>query len=287
MTIVAGVDGSDSALDAVRMAALEALWRDRPLRIVHAFLWPEMRIPLGPSSEGPPDGGLRHDAERILAQAQAVAHDTAPSVKMTAELITGSAVPVLLRAAQDADLVALGDRGLGGFTGLLVGSVAVQLAAHSPVPVLVAKNYRGSLGSVVVGVDGSPHSITALAHAFEEADFRHSPLVAVHTWTGPASTAPGDMLPLVYDLDAVQREEELVLGEALAGFGEQFPDVSVQERVLQGGAAHTLITLSSEAQLVVVGTRGRGGFVGLMLGSVSHQVLHHTHCPVLIIPRKA
>ena len=106
-------------------------------------------------------------------------------------------------------------------------------------------------------------------------------------WLRARRTAPGDMLPLVYDLDAVQREEELVLGEALAGFGEQFPDVSVQERVLQGGAAHTLITLSSEAQLVVVGTRGRGGFVGLMLGSVSHQVLHHTHCPVLIIPRKA
>lgn len=286
MTVVVGVDGSPSALDAVRMATMEALWRDCPLRIVHAFIWPWMNVPLGPLQAGPVEGGLRHDAERLLAEALAVAQETSASIRAGTDLVTGAPAPVLLNAARDADLVVLGDRGLGGFSGLLVGSVAVQVAAHSTTPVLVAKNYRESLGPVVAGVDGSPRSASALDCAFQEADYRKVDLIAVHTWTRPVSTGPGDMLLPVYDLDAVQADEQAVLGEALAGRADRYPDVNVRQQVVHGHAAKTLIGHSSEAQLVVVGSRGRGGFTGLLLGSVSQQVLHHAACPILIVPSR-
>jgi nucleotide-binding universal stress UspA family protein len=286
MTVVVGVDGSPSALDAVRVGIMEAGWRDCPLRIVHAFIWPWLNVPLGPLQDGPAEGGLRHDAERILAEAGALAAQTNPSVRVSTELVTGAPAPVLLQAAQNADLVVIGDRGLGGFSGLLIGSVAVQMAAHSPVPVLVAKNYHGSLGPVVAGVDGAPESAAALEVAFREASHRRAELVAVHTWTGPAPTGPGDMLSPVYDMELVRAEEERVLAEALAGWAETYPDVKVSRQPIQGRAARTLVHLSTEAQLIVVGARGRGGFAGLLLGSVSQQVLHHAACPVLIVPRR-
>ncbi len=284
--VVVGVDGSPSALDAVRLATIEARWRHCPLKIVHAFIWPWLNVPLGPLQEGPTDGGLRHDAERILAEAVAVARETGPSVSVGTDLITGSPASVLINAARDAELVVLGDRGLGGFSGLLLGSVAVQLAAHSPVPVLVCKNYAASLGPIVVGVDGSAASLSALDIAFREADYRHVDVVAVHTWAGLTSSGPGDMLFPVYDLDGVQVDEELVLAEALAGLAERYPDVKVRKHVTPGTAAKTLIALSAEAQLVVVGSRGRGGFAGLLLGSVSQQVLHHCASPILLVPNR-
>lgn len=286
MTIVVGVDGSASAMDAVRLAAQEAAWRKHPLRIVHAFIWPLLHVPLGPSQAGPPEGGLRHEAERLLTESASLAVQTVPSVKVETELIEGAPSPVLLGAARSAELVVLGDRGLGGFTGLLIGSVAVQVAAHSPVPVLVAKGALEHPGAVVLGADGSPASSNAVEYAFQEADFRATELVVVHTWSGPTSTGPGDMLPLVYDLDQVQAEEERVLAEALAGYRDRYPNVTVRQEVLRAGASRTLIRKSEHAQLVVVGSRGRGGFTGLLLGSVSQQVLHHSHCPVMIVPRK-
>jgi len=283
MTVLVGVDGSPSALDAVRLGVMEARWRDRPLRIVHAFIWPWMNVPVGPLQDGPTDGGLRHDAEQVLAEAIAVANVADPTVRVSTELVTGAPVPVLLRAAEDADLVVIGNRGLGGFSGLLIGSVAVQVAAYGSVPVLVAKNHHRSLGPVVVGIDGAGDSAAALDIALQEASYRQAELVAVHTWTGPAPTRSGDVLSPV---DLLRDEEERVLAEALAGHAEHFPDVKIGRQAIPGRAAKTLVHLSTEAQLIVVGARGRGGFTGLLLGSVSQQVLHHASCPVLIVPRR-
>lgn len=143
MTVVVGVDGSSSALDAVRLATIEARWRDCPLKIVHAFIWPWLNVPLGPLQEGPADGGLRHDAERILAGALEVARETGPSVRVSTELITGAAAPVLLHEAKSADLIVLGARGLGGFTGLLLGSVSQQVLHHCASPILIVPHRTG------------------------------------------------------------------------------------------------------------------------------------------------
>jgi nucleotide-binding universal stress UspA family protein len=282
--VVVGVDGSPSALSAVTLAAQQAARLGVPLHVVHAFIWPLMRVPLGPSPAGPLEGGLRHDAERLLAEAVEVARKAA-DVRVTSDLVVGGAAAVMLDEARRARLVVVGHRGLGGFAGLLLGSVAAHLATHSPIAVLVARGVEHSGGPVLVGVDGSPESDGAVEAAFREAEQRRAGLLAVHTWTGPISRQPGDMLPLVYDRDLVEQEETRVLGEAIAGHRANHPDVVVEERVVCGRAAHTLIELSEDAPLLVIGSRGRGGFARLMLGSTSQQVFHHAHCPVLLIPR--
>ncbi len=288
--IVVGVDGTASALSAVRLAAWEADTRRRPLRVVHAFIWSQMRVPLGPSPLGPPEGGLRNQADRIVAEAIAEAKRVAPQVAVTGDIVDGAAATVLLHEAHRAGLLVLGNRGLGGFAGLLIGSVAVQVATHISCPLLVARgnepeDNRGNDRPVVVGVDGSPLSDLAIGFAMEEAALRNAGLVALHAWTRPVSSGPGDMLPLVYDADVVRDEEQTLLAEALAGWSERYPDVPVTRRLVRESAAKALVAESTTAQLVVVGARGRGGFTGLLLGSVSQTVLHHVQCPLMIVRR--
>jgi nucleotide-binding universal stress UspA family protein len=133
-----------------------------------------------------------------------------------------------------------------------------------------------------VGVDGSAVSDHAVGFAFEMASLRRAPLVAVHASHLPLPTEFGDPLPLVYDQEIAAAEEQ-VLSEALAGWGERFPDVAVSRRVHQSRPAKALVDVSDRAQLLVVGARGRGGFTGLLLGSVSQAVLHHSRCPVAIV----
>ncbi|MDI1461153.1 universal stress protein [Catellatospora sp. KI3] len=339
--VVVGVDGSDSSLLAVRLGAQEAVLRRLPLRLVHAFIWPLMNVNTGPSESGPATGGLRHDAERILADAHAAAVAAAPSVPVTAELLTGAPAPVLMHAAKDASLLVLGDRGLGGFTGLLVGSVAVHCTQHGHTPVLVARGTEHPGGPVVVGVDAELHSATAIDAAFAEAELRRAELMAVHTWTRhsghghepvPGAVhrgephhgavqgvephhgavvreetahvggvqvgtirpgAPGAepigtaILRQDHATAAVAEKEGRSLAEALAAVRERHPDVAVREHLVRGRPARVLVELSEQAQLVVVGGRGCGGFTGLVMGSVSHQVLHHARCPVLLVPRPA
>jgi nucleotide-binding universal stress UspA family protein len=281
--VVVGVDGSDCSLQAVSLASRMAAERKRRLRVVHAFIWPQLRVPLGPAPGGPPEGGLAHQAERIVAEAVALATKTSPDLRISGEVIEGAATPVLLQETQDATLVVVGDRGLGGFTGLLVGSVAIQLAAHAPCPVVVARGDQEREGDVLVGVDGSPKGQDALAFAFEEASLRGVGVTALHAYTHPVTSAPGDLLPLVYDPEQLQDEEAAVLAEALAGWSDRYPDVPVHHQLVRDRTAKALVRAAEKACLVVVGCRGRGGFAGLLLGSVSQAVLHHASCPVAIV----
>jgi nucleotide-binding universal stress UspA family protein len=282
--VVVGVDGSSTSLAAVELAAREAALRRRPLHVVHACVWPLLDVPLEPPPGAPADAGVGRAAEQFVAEAVARARSAAPEIAVTGEVIVGAPAPVLLDCSADAVLIVIGDRGLGGFTGLLVGSVAVQLAAHAPGPVLIARGEAHPDGAVVLGVDGSPANDPAVGYAFESASLRMAPLVAVHAWTHPVSTGPGDMLPLTYDPQEVRDDEQRLLAEALAGWRERFPDVTVEPVLPRCGPRRALIDAAATAQLVVVGTRGRGGFTGLLLGSVSQAVLHHAACPVAVVP---
>lgn len=275
--VMAGVDGSDSALRAVRAAAREAAWRRCPLRIVHAFIWPLMHVDTG-ASEAVPQGGLRHDAERILAAAAAAAADEAPGLQVTTDLVTGAPAPVLLHEARGASLVVLGDRGLGGFTGLLLGSVAVQVTAHSTTPVLVVRGRPEPTGPVLVGCDGSAGANPAVEAAFREAGRRGAELVAVKAWR----ESPGLAATQLYDPESARKEEFEVLQDSLDASRGRHPEVQVRAELVAGRPGEELVRLSEQAQLVVVGARGRGGFTGLLLGSVSQQLLHHAACPVLV-----
>jgi nucleotide-binding universal stress UspA family protein len=283
--VVVGVDGSED-MSAVGLAASEAALRKRPLHVVHGFIWPYMNVPLGPSLFGPEEGGLRNEAERIVSDAVTYAHKAQPDIDVAGEMITGTGAQALLACSENAALIVVGDRGLGAFSGLLVGSVAIHVAAHATCPVLVARPPAGEGLPILLAADGSPASQSAVGFAFEEAAMREVALIALHVWSHPGSSGPGGMQPPVFDTELVQGEETEVLAEALAGRREQFPDVVVHRRVMHGHVRRTIIEATRHAQMAVVGARGSGGFTGLLLGSVSQAVLHHAACPTAIVSHR-
>ncbi|WP_431981982.1 universal stress protein [Streptomyces qinglanensis] len=285
-TVVVGVDGSPSSLEAVDVAAREARLRGGALHVVHAFVWPTMKVPLGPSTMGPPEGGLRNLAHRTAEEAAARAKSSQPTVEVSHAVIAGEPLSVLATESRGAALVVVGDRGLGGFTGLLVGSVAVYLTAHAECPVLVTRGRKHPAGPVVLGVDGSEVGDAAVGWAFKEASLRGAELLALHNWnvwTGPVAAGPSIQVPTYYDADLYRAEEERVLATAISARREEHPDVRVTPKLVQEYTRQALIAASEEAQLLVVGARGRGGFTGLLLGSVSQAVLHHAYCPVAVV----
>jgi nucleotide-binding universal stress UspA family protein len=183
-------------------------------------------------------------------------------------------------------LVVLGHRGLGGFAGLLLGSVGVAVSAHAHCPVVVVRgNARPETARrpVAVGLDDSPQADLAIGFAFEEAACRQVGLTAVRAWTPPHLPWQTATRPLVYDADELESAERHLAETALAGWRDKYPGVRVTIRLVPGGAGHALVTASHDSQLMVVGSRGRGGFAGLLLGSVSQQLLHHAHCPVAVV----
>jgi nucleotide-binding universal stress UspA family protein len=282
-TVVVGIDGSQSALEAARWAAVEAARRHLRLRLVHAFGW------TGEPVAGQPGlGDRRRDylldhARSSLAAAEKAVTGHAPEVAVEQELVLGFPIEVLVAQSRKAELMVVGDRGLSRVGGLLLGSVSQALASHGTCPVVVVRGAGQELPTsapVVVGIDGSPVSEAALAFAYEEAALRGAPLVAVHTWID--LVADPSVAPLL-DWEAIEVDERIVLGERLAGWAEKYPDVPVRRVVTRDRAAHALLKEAAGAQLVVVGSRGRGGFAGLLLGSVSHAVVHRSPCPVAVI----
>jgi nucleotide-binding universal stress UspA family protein len=275
--VVVGVDGSASAYRAVEWAAGEAHRRGVGLRLVRAFSWTTADHPTGWVARYRDE--MLDVSRRQVARAVRVAADTRPDVEVESQVELGAPIEVLSSEARRAQLLVLGDRGLGEVAGLVLGSVAVSLAARGACPVVVVRGERaGAEGAVVVGVDGSPVSEAALAFAFDAAAARGVDLVAVHAWS---PTAIDEELASLVEWDA--SAESAVLAERLAGWGQKYPQVAVRRTVVRDGAVRALVTASAGAQLVVVGSRGRGNAAGLLLGSVSHGVLHGAHCPVAVV----
>ena len=284
--VVVGVDGSASAYRAVEWAAAEAVRRGVALRLVGAFSWTTSDHPVRQAGRvAQYRDQLLEGARHRLARAVRIAEDARPGVEMTSQVEIGAPIEVLGSEARRAQLLVLGDRGLGGVAGLVLGSVAVALAARGACPVVIVRGEPRSTdgstdGPVVVGIDGSPVSEAALGFAFDAAAVRGVALVAVHAWS---PTAVDKALEPMMDWDAVADEEEAVLAERLSGWGQKYPQITVRRSVVRDGAARALVDASRGAQLVVVGSRGRGDAAGLLLGSVSHGVLHAAHCPVAIV----
>ena len=284
-TIVAGVDGSECGLQAVRWAAAEAARRRLPLRLVAAHTFPAGGFVGDPGLGVDPRAVLRDVVLGNLAAAATEAGDAVPGLDVEQADVEGDAAAVLAEESHRAVLVVLGDRGLGGFTGLLLGSVAVALSAHAACPVVVVRGDETDPAvprrePVVVGVDGSPGGDAAVEFAAGAAVQRGVPLVVVHALRDVSADAAA--APLV-DWDAVESAERQALGDRTAGVRAAHPDLVLRERVVRDRPARALVDESRGAQLVVVGSRGRGGLRGLLLGSVSQQLLHHAHCPVAVV----
>ncbi|MGQ5637892.1 MULTISPECIES: universal stress protein [unclassified Streptomyces] len=285
--VVVGVDGSPSSLDAVETAAHEAVLSGVGLRLVHAFGWPSIHPPPGGPPWDPARAGVRELVDGTLAEAEQRARGVAPRVDITREVTVGEPLMVLEIESRTASLVVVGSRGLGAFGSLLLGSTAVHLAAHGRCPVLVARDRRKPTGPVLLAVDGSPAGERAVEFAFAEASMRGADLLALHvwnTWNERAYEGPGDPLNMVVvDIDRLREEEQRLLDDTLSPWQTRYPQVTVERRLVRSRIRPALIEASHDAQLVVAGARGRGGFTGLLLGSVSQALLHHAHCSVAVV----
>lgn len=283
--VVVGVDGSAAALRAVEWAAAEARRHGADLRITHAVGAPDF-FPGGamsPSTEL--YGLLEEDSRVLLREAEQMARKAAPDVAATTTSTTDPAVLALIEESQAARCVVLGGSGRGAFAGLLLGSTTVTMAAHAHCP-LVAVRGSGSTPAdapVAVGVDGSELSDLALGCAFEQADRRGVRLVAVHAITDADPHQVFREERMAHDWEPLDVTERRVLERWLEGWTRRYPDVEVEEDVVRAKPRQRLLEWSERAALLVVGGRGRGGFTGLLLGSTSQAMLHHAHCPVMVV----
>jgi nucleotide-binding universal stress UspA family protein len=280
--VLVGVDGSEWSNAAVRWAADEARRLDVPLHILHAWMWPLYHVQLGPPPGAPPGAGLRARAERVLSEAAHLARMTSPGTSVGTTLATGAAAVELLESAAEAQMLVVGHRGLGGFSGLLLGSVGVTVTARAPCPVVVVRGDGPKGERIVVGVDGSPQSHLALVTAFGEAARRQAPMLVVHAWAMPlrAEGADGEYASELARGEHEGRQlAEREASQASAGF----PDVVYEVTVGDRSAGAELVDATRDAQLVVVGSRGVGAFRGLLLGSTAHALLLHAACPVLVV----
>jgi nucleotide-binding universal stress UspA family protein len=290
--IVVGYDGSTGSKAALGWALDEARMRRTPIRLVYAAPASVQLIPHFGTYVLPDLDERRKAGQETLASAVAAAAALAPDVALETRLTDTTPTVALLSGSADNEMVVVGSRGLGGFSDLLVGSTSVQLATHASCPVVVIRpagpdqnGVATDAGRVVVGVDGSEISTEALGFAFEEAAMRGVGLTAVHAWQSAYFDAPGSVAPLADSVVAeeFQASEMRVLNESIQLWTEKLPSVSLSRRVVHGDPVTTLVNASSGAELLVVGSRGRDGFRSLLLGSVSHALIHHAHCPVTVV----
>ncbi|MEV4640657.1 universal stress protein [Actinoplanes sp. NPDC049548] len=268
--VVVGVDGSPRSMDAVEVAAAEAMRRRRPLRIVHVL----DRRPGAPREASPEV--VHERAAACLAEAARMAGKVSSDVAVSTELLSGRPMPALTGLSRHASLVVVGENGAGG---LLLGSVANHVASHAACPVLVVRGEPRTGGPVVVGVDGDGDSAGALDFGLEEASLRGTSLVALHAWCGTDSTELTGTCEFWFG----EAQEERVLAEALAGAAVRYPEVPVRRQVARGHAGPLLADWSHLAQLMVVGERGHSGIGGALLGSVSRHLILHADCPTTVV----
>jgi nucleotide-binding universal stress UspA family protein len=286
--IVVGLDASDGAAAALRWAAEEARLRSAALVVVHAYWVPVayVRDDLSVASIDPElHGRAADELDRLLREAASVTE----GVNVVRRLQPGRPTGALLREATTGDLLVVGRRGAGGFEGLRLGSTAGHCARHAHGPVVVVPaTVAAPRGRVVVGVDGSAGCRRALAWAVEHAGRRRAEVEVVGVYEPYGAPGPfgAEFMRLASPLSERRFRERAEQATADAVASVQVPaDVELQVRVQAGHPAGVLIERSAQADLVVVGGRGLGGFEGLLLGSVGRQLLHHTTCPVAIVRR--
>ncbi|MBC2906465.1 universal stress protein [Streptomyces cupreus] len=310
LPVVAGVDCSAESLAAAvgvpptpfgqwGRAAREAVRRDRPLRLIHAWPW-------HPRQEGghPATAAQRHLARRALREAEERIIRSTPGVRLDDEQVEGPATAALLAAADRADVLVLGSRGLSGFTGFLVGSVALGVVARATRPVVLVRageeaadehlpapdgsaSVRTGYRDVVLGIDLGAPCDDVIAFAFEAARLRGARLKVVHAWQPPSplgGLGPGE----IGLADGPRQAEEWLsfMTAVLQVWRDKYPDVEVVETVTAGRALSVLVRATSGASLLVVGRRATERPTGQRTGPVTHAAIHHVGCPVAVVPHE-
>ncbi|MFD1546047.1 universal stress protein [Nonomuraea guangzhouensis] len=279
--IVVGVDGSAPATAAAEWAADDASRRGRSLRLVHVR---EQWAPGLGKAQWPlslDEAEAEYSAEALQAAANR-ARELAPGLDVTTELRDGNVAEQLIAESASADSVVLGSRGLGGFTGMLLGSVSVAVAGHANGPVVIVRAPAGARhGQIVVGYDRSKCAQVAMEYAIEQARARQARLQVVYAWQAPLSSPYATGYSSA--LESTFEQQKRAAHEAATPWREKNPDVELTDEQVCEHPVAALMNASASADLVVVGSRGMGGFASAMLGSVSRGVLHHVTCPVAVI----
>ncbi|MDI2129516.1 universal stress protein [Yinghuangia seranimata] len=285
--IVVGVEDSEAGRLAVEWAADEAALRERSLLLVRALDWPPGANP-EPADDRPWEtwsGRFRTAGQQALDTARAQALARRPELTVAAQLYDGTPEQVLRSVSAEASVVVLGSRRLSSLReALTTGSIAVPVIAHAACPVVVVRHPAHDASvppTVVVGVDGSPESEQALAYAFEEAAPRGAGVLALWACQLPMMPVAG------MAADALAQDARDTMDHMLADVVGKYPDVPVRRQIGFDHPVRMLADASKTALAVVVGTRGLGGFRGMLLGSVSHGLVHHAQCPLIVVPRSA
>ncbi|MFH9009533.1 universal stress protein [Streptomyces afghaniensis] len=287
--ITAGVDGSQESLAALAWAAREAVRRDRPLRVVHAWRFqPHEALEAGITGDADSQAQWVRSA---VTEAVGTVTERHPDLEVTTDVVEGPVVDTLAAAAAGAELLVLGSRGHGPIVGFLLGSVGQQVIAETTRPVVLVRageqpSAEAAGREIVVGQQGEPEdSADALRFAFETAAARGATVRVVRAWTLPPVFAysPGS-LKLLDEAGGLEPYEKRALAAAVRPWRERFPDVPVEEHVEMGSAGQVLLSVAGTAQLMVVGRRAHRTAVGARIGSVAHGVLHHADCPVAVVP---
>ncbi|MDK0517858.1 universal stress protein [Streptomyces sp. ML-6] len=284
--VTVGLDGSDESLAAARWAAGEAVLREVPLRLVHVEEWPNTpEVPL------PYARTLAERAEELLRDESDRLRKEHPGLEVFTGRTCGRAADVLTAAADEADLMVLGSRGLGGVLGFVVGSVSLPVVGSARKPVVLVRaegagRHAGPTAprdGIVVGVDVHHPCESLLAFSFAEAARRRVPLRFLHSWTLPASYGYASVVDpgLGEELGADLLGD---LEDLLEPWRGRFPGVEATARAIPGSAAHQMVQASQDAELVIVGRRTPRLPVGTRLGHVAHAVLHHSPAPVAVVP---
>ena len=282
--LVVGVDGSAASDAAVRWAVREATMRRLPIELLNV-----VAPSLTSSTMAPNDTitkGQEDQAREIFGRSRRIVDElsAANPPHVYCQLAYAAVVPALVDASKRAQMIVVGRRGPEAFGRHMLGSVSSGLLhqAHSPVAVVhdpsLAEHEIRDGAPILVGIDGSPASEGATALAFDEASYRGVPLIALHAWSDVG------VFPILgMDWKVYRDQGDEVLGERLAGWQERYPGVQVHRRLVCDVPARWLIDESKNAQLVVVGSRGRGGYAGLQLGSVSSAVVQSADVPVIVV----
>ena len=287
--VVVAVDGSDASKQAVRWAANTANKRGIPLRLASSYTMPQFLYAEGMVPPQELFDDLQAESLEKIDEARAIAHEVAPEIKIGHTIAEGSPIDMLLEMSKSATMIVMGSRGLGGLSGMVLGSVSGAVVSHASCPVVVVRedsavNEDTKYGPVVVGVDGSEVSQQATEYAFAEADARGSELIAVHTWMDMQVQASlAGLAAAQQQWDDVEREQTEMLIERIKPLIDKYPNVPVKKIITRDRPVRALAEASEGAQLLVVGSHGRGGFKGMLLGSTSRALLQSAPCPMMVV----
>lgn len=282
--VLVGVDGSAESDAAVRWAAREASLNGTPITLMHVIAPVIVSWPAGPYMATVLEC-QEDNARQAIEQAQNVLADClgeSQGLTVQTEIRKESVARTLIDSSKSAQMVVAGSRGMGALGRMLLGSTSTSLLHYGSGPVVVVHGDDRAAHDdrlpVLLGIDGSPASEVATSHAFEEAARRQVDLVALHVWIDV-----GDIPPIGPTWEEQEETGRALLAERLSGWQERYPDVKVHRRIERAQPAYWLLEEAKQAQLVVIGSHGRGGFTGMLLGSVSSRVAQSATTPVMVV----